>query len=553
MDDWATAERSRVLHEDLLDFYRSGIETTEWIPLWTIRRTSDETIVHYSALVPDSHIETSLSYTSWDFYMNDCEPGFDIDAETGEIEYYRFAPPRECEPFVIPRDFHDIHTDAVEISEEFRLFFNLYHDGSGSYFAIDDSGSEELVVRAAGDYVECRRVYLLRYCGARSAHAGIYFQSIRYSRYSPSELGLDNYRSCLADGLLRCDIAVSSDHLLDKSQKSSGILYGKRLLMGLDPGPPGGWTPPEEREYESFVIGRDAAGKEVKHSCNPLLLADFFGGNPDAPHYFTPVFFHRDVLTRYLAKPEKYTVGSTGLACGRLWSVRMDVDNADSVVVALGDLGRDLPSLEQMHFRLHNAVADEGFSPSFLERNFRNRPTRPQQPDTQFRDQFEYVQQNWKDRFGWQLFRPLTADDAHAYQTLHRLTSDSQKEFDDQVAALAKVAIESINEPEVVRHIQEPPTDLKRRGSIGKLGVLLSEADTTGEHVEPLRALFGLQDLRGGVAHRKDASEYERGRATLGIEDTNRVVGFDQVLRKVTGLLFYLEENILDNPGVDLT
>jgi len=552
MDERQRGERAWLLHEDALDFYRDGIEVAEWLPLWAIRHDENEAIAHFSALVPKSHVPMSLSYSSWDLYMNDCEPSFDIDEETGDIQYHRFAPPRECEPFVVPRDFHGLHPNAVEVAEEFRLFHNLYHDGAGSYYATDRSGVEELVVRVKEDLVECRRVYLLKYCGARSAHAGIYFQNIRYSACTPAELELDNYREDIVGGLLCCDVAAGDDHLAD-GQNSSGILYGKRLLNGLDPGAPGGWVPPDEREYESFVIGRDAEGRELCHSCNPSLLADFFGGNSDAPHYFTPVYFKRTVLRRYLDEPEKYSVGPSGLACGGLWSIRLDGDQADHVIAPLGDLGGDLPYVEQKHFRLHNVVPEGGFSPAFLDRNFRNRPTRPQQPDSLFKDQFEYVQSAWRERFGWDLFRPLAAEDAHAYLSLHRLTTDSQKEFDEQVGALQKVVIESINEPEVVARIKSPPKDVKGKGSIGKLEVLLAENDSSGEFAEPIRALRGLQDLRGGAAHRKDTSEFERGQETFGIQSMNRVLGFDQVLRGVAGLVFYLEESILDNPGIDLS
>lgn len=551
MDERGADERRWLLHEDAISFYRDGIDVAEWIPLWEIRDIEGGHVAHFSALVPNSHVPTSLSYTSWDFYMNDCEPGFDVDDETGEIRYYRFSPPRECEPFVVYRDFRGIRPNTVEVAEEFRLFHNLYHDGSGSYYAMDESGAEELVVRVSDEVVNCRRVYLLRYCGARSAHAGIYFQSIRYSRSSPASLDLVNYRADVAEGLLRCDLAISDDHVV-AGQNASSILYGKRLLKGLDPGPPGGWVPPEEREYESFVIGRDAEGKELSHSCNPAVLADFFGGNPDAPHYFTPVYFRRAVLNRYFDEPEKYSVGPSGLACGRLWSIRLDGDLAEHVIVPLGDLGRDPPYVEQRHFRLHNVVPEGDFSSAFLDRNFRNRPTRPQVPDALFRDRFDYVQSAWRERFGWDLFRPLTAEDAHAYLSLHRLTTDSQKAFDEQVAALHKVVIESLNEPEVVARIKSPPDDL-RTGSINRLEALLSEVDEIGEYFEPIRALRGLQDLRNGAAHRKDSCEYTRGQKTFGIELTNRVVGFDQVLRSIAGFLFYLEENILANPGIDLT
>jgi len=71
-------------------------------------------------------------------------------------------------------------------------------------------------------------------------------------------------------------------------------LVGKRIISpppvekaGLPPfdGP---------QEYSHFIIGIDAEGDAVEHTCDPDQLANYFGKNPDAPHFLTPVFFRRD-------------------------------------------------------------------------------------------------------------------------------------------------------------------------------------------------------------------------------------------------------------------
>ena len=53
-----------------------------------------------------------------------------------------------------------------------------------------------------------------------------------------------------------------------------------------------------EKSYESFIIEGDAHDHHL-HSCDPSLLADYFGKNKGAPHYLTPVYFDKAVLQKY--------------------------------------------------------------------------------------------------------------------------------------------------------------------------------------------------------------------------------------------------------------
>jgi hypothetical protein len=102
-----------------------------------------------------------------------------------------------------------------------------------------------------------------------------------------------------------------------------------------------GIWPYEEKAkpHVEFIIGIDRDGKEVSHSCHPEKLANYFGKNPDAPHFLTPVVFRREVLKKYFDHPERYEISDGYLRCAGLWGLRMDNHSEDRVTVFLGDLG----------------------------------------------------------------------------------------------------------------------------------------------------------------------------------------------------------------------
>lgn len=65
-----------------------------------------------------------------------------------------------------------------------------------------------------------------------------------------------------------------------------------------------------------------------------------FGTNADAPYYFTPVFFKKEVLQKYILKPELYTITDGSLQCQVLWQLQIDNHHKDCVIAYLGDLGK---------------------------------------------------------------------------------------------------------------------------------------------------------------------------------------------------------------------
>ena len=80
--------------------------------------------------------------------------------------------------------------------------------------------------------------------------------------------------------------------------------------------------------------------------------------------------FRREVLAKYFAEPERYSVSDGQLTCLSLWSCQIDNDLPSHVVVFLGDLGRDLPYEERLHWRQFNVSPEGGVRETNFRRSF---------------------------------------------------------------------------------------------------------------------------------------------------------------------------------------
>ena len=222
------------------------------------------------------------------------------------------------------------------------------------------------------------------------------------------------------------------------------------------------------------MLIRKRSGKPVRHTCDPDKLANYFGKNPDAPHYFTPVFFRAEVLAKYYAEPGKYLVEDGYLRCGSLWELRMDNDHTDVVVVFLGDLGRDLSEAERNYWLSFN-IPPEGrtMSKTTLKRGFLTQFADPEKPDLVFKHEYNHFNRAFREAKGWGFFLPLHDDDEHFLTGLRLLSKDNQAEFDSQLIALTKVLVDSLNEKEITKGLT---TLVENDKGITKLAKFFTEA-----------------------------------------------------------------------------
>lgn len=328
---------------------------------------------------------------------------------------------------------------------------------------------------------------------------------------------------------------IAKDIVFKDEFETSGSIVGKKYVL---PGP----FPTEKNEpaenYQEFIIDTEATGKPVRHTCDPDKLANYFGKNPDAPHYLTPVFFRADVLAKYYADPGKYSVEDGYLRCGTLWGLRMDNDHTDFVVVFLGDLGRDLSEAERSYWLSFN-IAPEGqtISQTTFKRGFLAQFADPEKPDLVFKHEYIYFNRTFLESTGWDFFLPLHDHDEHFLTGLRLLSKKNQAEFDSQLIALTKVLVDSLNEKEIAKGLT---TLAENDKGITKLEKFFVErgAATYQPHVKFLRV---LQDLRSKSAAHRKGSSYEKLIADLQMADEGQQKVFAALLTAASEFIRFLK------------
>ena len=76
----------------------------------------------------------------------------------------------------------------MEVSEEFRLFHNLYHNRkTGEYIKIDDDGSEGTVILVRSDCIQIRLKEIRQFLAVKEMHLWIQYDYLEYSERSAGE------------------------------------------------------------------------------------------------------------------------------------------------------------------------------------------------------------------------------------------------------------------------------------------------------------------------------------------------------------------------------
>jgi hypothetical protein len=456
----------------------------------------------YCAFASSSERERILRGPGWDISKDDFSPGFSQHYEDGKpvTTYFSSSVPNGIEPLVLYREFYGAVPSTVELTEHFRLYHNLYWDELTSQFMQPhDDGTSSVAVKVTGNKVEVRTKLLRQFQAARQLDLILYIDSVRFGAEGDEAPESTDWAT---DGL-RAGL-YSGDRIL-------GRTFSRYLGTRVVPSPPvekcGIWPYEEEDTYfPEFIIDTDDYGDEVRYSCNPDALGNYFGANPDAPHYLTPVYFRREVLQKYYEKPERYTVSDGYLRCVSLWGLQIDNSAEGYVVVFLGDLGRDLPKQERDYWRSFNVSGDGPPSETLIRRAFFGQFTEPTAEDLLVRSNYVTFGHAWSDRYGWDFFRKPEEADAGLLQRLRLPLNDSQAEFESSIRIMTQLFVDAINEKQVQAQL---PDKIENEKGISKLERWLKLAGYP--HAErDIQFLRDLQEVRSrATAHRK-SKDYEK-------------------------------------------
>jgi len=395
--------------------------------------------------------ERVIRDVDWDVRNGEGIPGFVDDGI--EVRYFKSGSLPEFEPLVVIQEFFGVVPDELNISDDFRFLMRLWRDPkSRNYYEIQESGDKELAIRISGERIEVRTPLLKRYLAARQLDAVLYIDS---------DVGVD-YDGDLADlaDLNEEEISVESLTCFSRNvwrdMLQSGRVWTRFLAKKIIKAPPREkcriwpWDKLAADEYPEFIISEDEFGEPVRWTCNPDKLRNYYGNNPDAPHYLTPVFFKPDVLRRYY-DGDGYEVRDAYLSYGQLWGVSLDNGCLDYVSVFLGDIGRDIPQSHWDHWKAYNIAPIGRMSEAAIRRSFFNQSVESGNPEHRFKRAYRDLQDKWEGAWGWRLHRQAEELDAGVFSRLRIPVNESEAEFRAQLHNLALILVDLLNEKSVIK------------------------------------------------------------------------------------------------------
>lgn len=395
--------------------------------------------------------ERVIRDVGWDVRKGEGIPGF-VDDGT-EVRYFKSGSLPEFEPLVVLQEFFGVVPDELNISEDFRFLMRLWRDPkSRNYYEIQESGDKELAIRISGERIEVRTPLLKRYLAARQLDAVLYIDSKVGIDYDGDPADLDDFdEESFSPESLTC-----SSRYVWRDTSQSGRIWTRFLAKRIIKAPPREkcriwpWDKVGADEYPEFIISEDEFGEPVRWTCNPDSLQDYYGKNPDAPHYLTPVFFKPDVLSRYYDS-DGYEVRDSYLSCGQLWGVSLDNGCLDYVSVFLGDIGRDIPQSHWDHWKAHNIAPIGRMSEAAIRRSFFNQSVESGNPEHRFKRAYRDLQEKWEAAWGWRLHRCAEELDAGVFSRLRIPVNESEAEFRAQLHNLALILVDLLNEKSVIQ------------------------------------------------------------------------------------------------------
>ena len=143
------------------------------------------------------------------------------------------------------------------------------------------------------------------------------------------------------------------------------------------------WYGCQERQYVEFII-YDWRNKCIrKVSTDPAATTNYFGADENSlPFELSPAFFRPDVLLKYKADSDKYTIEGGNIYCRGGWMLRdFEINEAGQVHVYICDL-REIPFQEQLHWLSHNEKPKAGISKRAIANHFMNQWVEPDPLET---------------------------------------------------------------------------------------------------------------------------------------------------------------------------
>jgi hypothetical protein len=190
-----------------------------------------------------------------------------------------------------------------------------------------------------------------------------------------------------------------------------------------------------DRGYVEF-IAMDWRNRRITNiSTDPAATTNYFEAESNSlPYEMSPAFFRPEVILKYKADKEKYTVGERDVTCRAAWTLQaFDVNEAGQVFAYIVYL-RNIPYDEQIHWKSYNEPPKTGLSERAITNDFEGRFTTFRDP---LRTVLAIVKTWHEEKVTWWTLR-----DAQLLERVSTPLTSSRDEWSDAFMDLSKLVVE---------------------------------------------------------------------------------------------------------------
>lgn len=430
--------------EDYMQYYLS-INDQDWIPIYEESKVSDEMlndVFSYSALIDNDSIilEKYVEDYEWGFSTNSFgKSTFEKVYLSGKDRGIQFIAGDRKEHFeylVAYRTFNKKYPSTVEINPKL-IWYNNLAKVDNRYV---DPDTDDTIIKVEKNRILVQKKYLRDFLSAHKKCCIICFDHRRFF----NETGL-GYKTQEHKGEFYNFTIVTNKYQYNHYNAMSSIL-GKTIIKPYD-------NPlhedfryfVDEKKYESFIIGENEnTGEAISFTCEEDKLANYFGKNPESPHFLTPVYFSNKVLDKYRQDPSNYTVDDGLITNLDKWSIPFTINGDDKVVVWLGDLGR-IPFKEQLHWKVYNHSPQGGIEKKFFQRQMLAQFTDSITPENKLFELINEINTKMTEKTGEKIFNELSGADEQIRSAFAIPTNNSVTQYQTYLMQLCKITVENIN------------------------------------------------------------------------------------------------------------
>lgn len=446
------------LCEDWIGYAKSQFIVDGWITLYCSRI--------YALMVTDEALEKEIEDDSWFLNSYDMRPSFKFD-DGDNASGYRAYPRDDVFPIVITQEEKCHHTERIRLIDEFVLFYDLRIveriDGSIEYYQIDENGDDILIASTNNGSLRVLVSYIKEFISIKNLNLVVQFDAFGYSNRcinefeKPVDKQLTFYKSgdlLFSYSLMECKW---------KNYNTCSFIRGKSVIHHTGDTIKRLWNLQDKR-FETFIAGIGMNGEPLCSTCDERQLKHLGNFVDGEPWQLSLVFFKREVLDRYYADSKKFSVDD-GCITGPEWFAHLDSDRDDGyIVMALKDLGK-MPHKEQIHWKQNNIEypSNAKLSDTTWKRWIAGIPSDTKNAhDLVFKRLYMSANKKWAEKYGFPLFLPLAQGDQHFYDELCSMSVlNNDSTFDNLVLSFTKVTIDSLNEKELIKGVDETNTDVR--------------------------------------------------------------------------------------------